>query len=110
MWLSSTDNLEEFTQLLWEASETRKCCRIQLRGGFMGRTVEPYGICRTTANKIVLVCWQSMGFTKPGGTAGFRNLILEDIVEAEIIEREFTPQTSFNPKDTQYKEWVYHLE
>ncbi len=101
--------IEEITQLLWEAAEKRRVCRIQLRGEPLTRTVHPYGVCRTSANKIVLVCWQSMGFTRPGGTEGFRNLILDDVELVEMLDSHFTPSESFNPIDVQYKEWVFHV-
>jgi hypothetical protein len=50
-----------------------------------------------------------MGFTKPGGKEGFRNLILDDIEEAEMMESHFKLSEMFNPKDVQYKEWVFHI-
>jgi hypothetical protein len=50
-----------------------------------------------------------MGFTKPGGVAGFRNLVLENCDEIEMLEMHFKQQESFNPKDPQYKEWVFHI-
>ncbi len=109
MLSSSSESLQEFTRLLWEAAERRRACRIQMQGEFLPRTIFPHGVCRTSANKIVLVCWQSMGFTKPGGSAGFRNLVLDDINEIEMLDIDFTPESSFNPKDTQYKEWVFHI-
>jgi hypothetical protein len=101
--------LEDFTQLLWEAAEMKRVCRIRLEGEPMTRNVNPYGICQTSMNKIMLVCWQSMGFTKPGRTAGFRNLALDSIAEAEITELHFEKEESFNPKDPQYKDWVFHI-
>jgi hypothetical protein len=101
--------MEEITALFWESAEKRRCCRIQLHGEPIPRTVHPYGICRTSANKIVLVCWQALGFTKPGGKEGFRNLILEDVTEVEMLETHFKLSEEFNPKDTQYKEWVFHI-
>ncbi len=101
--------LEEITKLLWEAAEKRRVCRIQLHGEPLTRTVHPYGVCRTSANKIVLVCWQAMGFTRPGGTEGFRNLVLEDVEQVEMLEFHFAPSDAFNPADGQYKEWVFHL-
>lgn len=101
--------MEEISALVWEAAEKRRCIRIQLHGEPLGRTVHPYGICRTSANKIVLVCWQSFGFTKPGGKEGFRNLILDDIEEVEMTDSHFKLSEDFNPKDPQYKEWVFHI-
>lgn len=101
--------LEEFTKLFWEAAEKRRCCRIQISGEPLTRVVHPYGICRSSANKIVLVCWQSMGFTKPGGTEGFRNIVLDNVEEVEMLDSHFKLSETFNPKDTQYKEWVFHI-
>jgi hypothetical protein len=101
--------MEEITALIYEAAGKKRCCRIQLRGEPLTRVVHPYGICRTSANKIVLVCWQSMGFTKPGGVEGFRNLVFEDLVEVEMMDSHFKVSENFNPKDPQYKEWVFHI-
>lgn len=84
-------------------------CRIRLMGEPITRTIHPYGICRTSANRIVLVCWQSMGFTKAGGREGYRNLILQDIEEVEMLELHFQKRDDFNAEDSQYKEWVYHI-
>jgi hypothetical protein len=102
-------SLEELTQALWQASEKARVCRVHLTGEPLGRTVHPYGICQTSANKIVVVVWQSMGFTKAGGKEGYRNLILEEIDDLEVLESHFTIRSDFNPQDGQYRDWVYHL-
>lgn len=101
--------MEEITQLLWNAAQEKKACRISLQGEPLSRVVHPYGICCTSANRIVLVCWQAMGFTKAGGKEGYRNLLLDDILEAEMMETGFRVQPDFNPRDSQYKEWVFHV-
>jgi hypothetical protein len=101
--------LEEITQQLWQASEDKLLCRILLRGEPLTRTVCPYGICTTSKNQIVLVCWQTIGFTKAGGKEGYRNLLLADILEIETLENHFYKRKDFNPNDGQYKDWVYHL-
>jgi hypothetical protein len=101
--------LEELTEELWVASENKLVCRIQLSGEPLPRTVHPYGICTTSKNQIVLVCWQSMGFTKAGAKAGYRNLQLDRIDEFEILDTHFQKQPDFNPQDGQYKDWVYHI-
>ncbi len=75
--------MEEITQQLWEASEKKRVCRIQMRGEPLNRVVHPYGICQTSANKITLVCWQALGFTNSRGEPGYRNLILEDCESVE---------------------------
>jgi hypothetical protein len=101
--------IEEITQQLWQASEKKRACRIKMKGEFLPRTIHPYGICTTSVNKIVLVCWQTMGFTKAGGKEGYRNLLLEDCVEVELLNFHFQKRADFNPEDSQYKEWVYHI-
>ena len=80
-----------------------------MRGEPLSRVVHPYGICRTAGDRVVLVCWQTLGFTKAGGKEGYRNLLLEHIEEVEVLEKRFRVQAGFNPADSQYKEWVYHL-
>jgi hypothetical protein len=101
--------LEEITQQLYEASEKKRVCRILLKGEPITRTVHPHGIARTPKHQIVLVCWQSMGFTKAGGKEGYRNLQLDQIIELEILELHFQKRNDFNPDDKQYQEWVYHI-
>lgn len=93
----------------WKASEAKKVCRITLEGEPLPRLVHPYGICKTSAGKIVLVCKQVTGFTKTGGKAGYRNLRLDRIDSVEILEESFDSPTDFNAQDVQYQEWVYHI-
>ena len=101
--------LEEITQELYQASERRRVCRVKMHGEPFPRMIHPFGICRTPSNRIVVVCWQTLGFTKVGGKEGYRNLVLEDVEEVEILELHFQPRADFNPNDTQYREWVYHI-
>ncbi len=100
---------EEATQQLWQASEKKRACRILLDGEPLTRTINPYGVARTTRNQIVVVCWQTIGFTKAGGKAGYRNLQLDRIIELEILDFYFQKRNDFNPSDGQYKEWVYYI-
>ena len=81
--------MEEITEQLWEASEKKRVCRIQLHGEPLSRVIHPYGICKTSANKIVLVCWQSLGFTNAKGQPGYRNLVLAE------FDYEGQPQETF---------------
>jgi predicted DNA-binding transcriptional regulator YafY len=102
-------SLEEITQQLWEASESKKGCRISLDGEPLPRIVCPYGVCTTSRNQIVLVCWQTGGFTKAGGKEGYRNLQLDRIISIETLDWHFQKRTDFNSTDGQYKDWVYHI-
>lgn len=101
--------VEAVVQLLKRASERRRVCRIILRGEPLARVVHPYGVCRTSRNRVVLVCWQALGFTKAGGKEGYRNLLLADIMEVEILDVGFAVDPGFNPADGLYREWVYHI-
>ena len=101
--------LEELTQELWQAAEKKRSCRIQLVSEPLTRNINPYGICLTPANHIVLVCWQFMGFTKPGGKEGYRNLQLTKIEKVELMDLHFQKRDDFNSADSQYKDWVFHI-
>jgi hypothetical protein len=101
--------IEEITRQLWEASETKSVCRIQMKGEPLNRVVHPYGICQTSTNKITLVCWQALGFTNSRGKPGYRNLLLAECESVEILETHFEKREDFNPRDGQYKDWVYHI-
>ena len=85
--------MEDIIKSLWQASETRNSCRISLKGEPFPRVINPYGVCKTSANKIVLVCQHSGGYTKGGGGAGHRNLMLEKILEVELLEEFSTHPT-----------------
>lgn len=101
--------IEEITQQLYEASQRRQMCRIQMRGEPLSRVIHPYGICSTSTDKIMLVCWQSLGFTSAKGQPGYRNLSLMDCESVEIMDDHFTVDEGFNPDDKQYRDWVYHI-
>jgi len=100
---------DEITQLLWQASDQRRACRITLNGEPFPRIINPYGISRTSKDQIVVVCWQSLGMTKAGRGEGYRNLQLDKIIEVEMLETHFQKRDDFNAQDMQYKEWVYHI-
>lgn len=101
--------IEEITEQLWLASEKKNVCRIQMRGEPLNRVVHPYGVCKTSGNKIVLVRWQALGFTNSRGEPGYRNLILTDLEDVEILDDHFQKREDFNPGDGQYSDWVYHI-
>jgi hypothetical protein len=102
-------SIEETTQQLWLASERQRACRVVLEGEPLPRIVLPLGIARTSKNHIVLVCWQTAGFTRAGGKEGYRNLQLDKVKEIEELHTHFHKPNDFNPLDGQYLEWVYHI-
>lgn len=101
--------LEFFTQQLWRASQQRKECKVKLKGEIFPRTIHPYGICQSSRNKIVIVCWQVAGPSKSGDSTGYRNLLLENCEGVEILNSSFHVQPDFNPEEGNYKDWVFHL-
>ncbi|MCS6973142.1 MAG: hypothetical protein N2044_02245 [Cyclobacteriaceae bacterium] len=103
------EDLEDIIHLLYHASSQKLACRIQLDGEPFPRIVHPYGIFRTPRNRIMLVVWQERGYTKAGATAGYRNLDVRKLISVEALEEHFSKQPDFNPSDSQYAEWVYHI-
>lgn len=101
--------MEEIIKILWRASTERLACRVTLEGEPFPRVVHPYGVCQTSGKLLVLVCIQVSGYTKSGGHEGFRNLQLVKVGEVEILDQKFEANSDFDPKDSQYGEWVYHL-
>ena len=103
-------SMNEIIQQLWEASNRRKSCRVTLSQEPFPRVIHPYGVCKTSGNKVVVVCEQVRGFTQSGNLEGYRNLELNRIKEVEILKEKFQSPTDFDPSDIQYKEWVYHIQ
>jgi predicted DNA-binding transcriptional regulator YafY len=102
-------SIEEATPLLYQAAQHHQACRVSLEGEPFPRVIYPYGIARTPRNQIVVVCWQAMGITKAGSGEGYRNLQLDRIIEIEVLDQHFQKREDFNPLDTQYAEWVFHI-
>ncbi len=94
---------------LWTASSDLKTCRVVLKDEPFPRVIQPYGVCKTSRSKIVVVCKQIAGFTKAGRTEGYRNLALGKFETVEILDQRFESPSDFNPDDAQYEEWVYHI-
>ncbi len=101
--------MEEIIKLLWSASDQKKSCRIILKKEPFPRVIHPYGVCRTSVNKIVLICKQTGGYTIGGGFEGYKNLVLDRIDIVESLDQFFEIESDFDPNSSQYKEWVYHI-
>ena len=101
--------IEEATTQFYAASQEMKACRVLLLSEPLPRIIYPYGICQSSRNQIILVCWQTSGFTKAGGKEGYRNLQLDRIIEVEILDKHFQKCDDFNSHDGKYKDWVYHI-
>ncbi len=103
------EDWEEMVQLLFLAAQEKRACRIQLTGEPLPRIIHPYGIYRTPKNNIMLVVWQERGFTRAGAVAGYRNLKLSRLDYVETLDEHFSLRPDFNPLDSQYAEWVFHI-
>ena len=101
------EDLDEIIPLLYHASQQKLACRIQLVREPFPRIVHPYGIFRTSRNRIMLAAWQERGYTKAGATAGYRNFDIKKLENVEVLNQHFSVQPDFNPHDSQYAEWVY---
>jgi hypothetical protein len=102
-------SIEESTRLLYEAAHQRKVCNIQFKGEPEVRTIHPYGICKTTNNKIIIVCLQTSGYSESKKLPSYKNLPLKNCEEIEVSDMRFIVQNNFDPNDSLYKEWVFHI-
>ena len=101
--------LEELAQQVWQAARSYHELRLSLKGEPLPRVVQPYGIAQTSQGKVVLVCWQTKGYTRAGAREGYRNLLLTRIIEVEVLQHHFQRRSDFNPADGQYHDWVFHI-
>lgn len=101
--------LSGLAQQIWEASEKKRVCSVLLKGEAAVRIVHPHGICQAPTGTVVLVCYQVDGFSKGGKLPGYRNLPVLDCVKFKILDKHFSRREDFNPEDTQYGEWVFHI-
>ena len=112
IWILSIldKDLEEIIQSLYRAAEEHRFCRISLEGEAFPRLIHVYGICLTSKNKLILVCWQEKGFTKSGGAVGYRHLDVTKIIKVEPLINRFHLRGDFTPKNERYKEWLFHIK
>lgn len=101
--------MEFITQQLYDATQQRRVCRLQIKDEPGERTIHPYGICQTSRNKITIVCLQVDGFSANKKLPSYRNLSLENCESVELLDLRFIVQSSFDPEDSVYKDWVFHV-
>lgn len=99
---------EEITQQLYEASQHKSVCALQFKDEPCARVVHPYGICQSSQNKILIICWQVDGYSF-SPLPGYKSLSLKNCESVEIMDSYFQQQSNFNPKDALYKDWVFHI-
>jgi hypothetical protein len=101
--------IEAATRLLYEAAHQRKVCQLQFKGEPEARTIHPYGICKTTNNRIIIVCLQTDGYSESKKLPSYKNLPLKNCEDVEVLDMRFIMQNNFDPDDPLYKEWVFHI-
>lgn len=101
--------LSGFAQQVWEASERRRICSIKLKNEPSPRIIHPHGICQSPTGTVVLVSFQVSGYSKGGKLPGYRNLPILECAKFKILDTHFIKRHDFNPDDTQYGEWVFHI-
>jgi hypothetical protein len=104
-----TTNTEEITKVLYEAAQRQKVCSLVITNEPSERIIHPYGVCQTGKNKIMIICWQESGFAGTSKLPGYRNLALMKCTTAELLDRHFLVRGDFNPADTSYMDWVFHV-
>lgn len=103
------DTVEIVTKLLYEATRRRCICSLSLADEPEPRIVHPYGLCQTQRDKIMIICWQEDGYAGTSRLPGYRNLSLMRCSTVELLDRHFLVRGDFNPADTSYQEWVFHV-
>lgn len=103
------DTVEFVTKLLYEATRRRRICSISLAHEPEPRIVHPYGLCQTQRDKIMIICWQEDGYSGTSRLPGYRNLSLAKCSTVELLDRHFLVRGDFNPADSSYQEWVFHV-
>ena len=104
-----TADTEHITQQLYEAARRQKVCSLGFSHEPEVRIVHPYGVCQTGKNKIMIICWQESGFAGTSKLPGYRNLSLLKCTTVELLDRYFLVRGDFNPADTSYMDWVFHV-
>lgn len=104
-----TDTVEIVTKLLYEATRRRCICRLSLSHEPEPRIIHPYGLCQTSRDKIMIICWQEDGYAGTSRLPGYRNLSLLKCSTVELLDRHFLVRGDFNPADSSYQEWVFHV-
>ena len=74
-----------------------------LRLNYMGsnREVEPYALCGTSGDQLILVVYQRSGHSKSGRPVGWKTLDLGHIISIEVLDQVFRPRADYNPRENQ---------
>jgi|GEM_PF-398829 len=107
--LNMNETVEIVTKLLYEATRRRLIVSLRLDNEPDARIVHPYGVCQTNRDKIMVICWQEAGYAGTSRLPGYRNLSLARCSTVELLDRYFLVRSDFNPADSSYQEWVFHV-
>jgi hypothetical protein len=100
---------DEILSVLKQACLERRACRTKFLKDPGPRTILPHGVGFTSKNKKIIVCVQVGGYTGSQSLPQFRNLQFHSCEWIEMLERRFSVDPNFNPQDTQYKHWLFHV-
>jgi len=106
---SVLNDTETITKQLLEAAQRQRICSLTFDNEPDSRIVHPYGICQTVKNKVMIICWQESGFGGTSKLPGYRNLSLLKCTTVELLDRHFLVRYDFDPSDTTYTDWVFHI-
>jgi hypothetical protein len=100
---------DEIIGRIREACRERKVCRVHLSGESDDRLINPHGICYSNKNKLMIVSIFVKGFSESNNPSLYRNLLLDNCEEVEVLSKHFTIDSQFNPGNAQYKNWKFHV-
>ena len=103
------DNLQSVTKQLYAAANGRNICSLKFADEDGYRRVNPHGIFMSKQKNLIIVGWQSSGFSSKGNSEGYKNLSLEKCETVMVLNKKFVKRRDFNPKDEQYGEWLFHI-
>jgi predicted DNA-binding transcriptional regulator YafY len=67
------------------------------------RRVEPHALGRLKDGAIVLLAWQVAGGSRSEPPPGWRNFLLTDIEDLELVAETFTPRPDYRPEKTKLR-------
>lgn len=90
--------LEESTPgVLMDGALHRRLCVVRHFDGRV-RLVEPYRVFRSKGGRRLLTCYQVAGYTRGTDPNGWKNLYLEDIYSAALLDRHYDDRRAPRPR------------
>ncbi|MEQ1770447.1 MAG: hypothetical protein ABL879_11465 [Devosia sp.] len=97
----------ELRTLAEAAMRRHRCLRIGYHGSF--RLIEVHIVGRTSKGREALAGYQVTG-GGPKASSGWRNMVFDDIISAEIDDRaSLAPRSDYNPDDLNFPEVYWQV-